>query len=202
MQTFVRRWLRNNTELAWIFNTITPSASSSGRTQFKARKAERRAYRRGFSTIGDSGRRNSPVSAEFVSVGEDQLRTWCSRTVLEMERAMRQEVLWETLTRRWRARCAGFFPEPQGLSLSRAASGRAAEQDVEGARKNGGLAQSRKHMGKAPPGRTIQAQRAPSGHYRGRNIYQRKRLSVLPHRRARCGPVQHSRLGASTARKC
>jgi tryptophanyl-tRNA synthetase len=93
-----------HTELAWIFNTITPLGELERQTQFKDKASREESV--------PAGLLNYPVlqaadillyRAELVPVGEDQLQH------LELSRE---------IARKWNARFdveGGFFPEPKGL---------------------------------------------------------------------------------------
>jgi len=101
---FVQSTVPEHTELAWIFNTVTPLGELERQTQFKD-KAQRQE-----SVM--AGLLNYPVlqaadillyRADLVPVGEDQLQH------LELSRV---------IARRWNALYAsdleqGYFPEPQ-----------------------------------------------------------------------------------------
>jgi tryptophanyl-tRNA synthetase len=99
---FVQSAVPEHTELAWIFNSVTPLGELERQTQFKE-KAQRQE-----SVL--VGLLNYPVlqaadillyRAELVPVGEDQLQH------LELSRE---------IARRWNARFgADFFPEPKPL---------------------------------------------------------------------------------------
>ena len=101
---FVQSHVPEHTELAWIFNTVTPIGELERQTQFKD-KAQRQE-----SVV--AGLLNYPVLqaadillylADTVPVGEDQVQH------LELSRE---------IARKWNARFAGaepFFPEPQAL---------------------------------------------------------------------------------------
>jgi tryptophanyl-tRNA synthetase len=91
-----------HTELAWIFNTLTPLGELERQTQFKEKAAREESV--------PAGILNYPVlqaadillyRAELVPVGEDQLQH------LELSRE---------IARKWNARFgAEFFREPKGL---------------------------------------------------------------------------------------
>jgi tryptophanyl-tRNA synthetase len=98
-----------HTELAWIFNTITPLGELERQTQFKEKSAKQESI--------PAGLLNYPVlqaadillyKADLVPVGEDQVQH------LELSRE---------IARRWNARfdtqrgesARGFFPEPKPL---------------------------------------------------------------------------------------
>jgi tryptophanyl-tRNA synthetase len=97
---FVQSRVPEHTELAWIFNTITPLGELERQTQFKDKAARQESV--------PAGLLNYPVLqaadillylADLVPVGEDQLQH------LELSRE---------IARRWNARFGeGFFPEPQ-----------------------------------------------------------------------------------------
>ena len=115
---FVQSMVPEHTELAWIFNTLTPLGELERQTQFKDKASREESV--------PAGLLNYPVlqaadillyRAEFVPVGEDQLQH------LELSRE---------IARKWNARfdvkspvenvvaalsggAPGFFPEPQGL---------------------------------------------------------------------------------------
>ncbi len=115
---FVQSMVPEHTELAWIFNTITPLGELERQTQFKDKASREESV--------PAGLLNYPVlqaadillyRAEFVPVGEDQLQH------LELSR---------DIARKWNSRfdvrtpvenvvaalsgtTPGFFPEPQGL---------------------------------------------------------------------------------------
>ncbi len=101
---FVQSHVREHTELAWIFNTITPLGELERQTQFKE-KAQRQ------ESVA-AGLLNYPVlqaadillyRADMVPVGEDQVQH------LELSRVV---------TRRWNAAFSpeeDFFPEPRPL---------------------------------------------------------------------------------------
>ena len=101
---FVKSHVPEHTELAWIFNTVTPIGELERQTQFKD-KAQRQE-----SVV--AGLLNYPVlqaadillyRADSVPVGEDQVQH------LELSRE---------IARKWNARFAGgeeFFPEPKPL---------------------------------------------------------------------------------------
>jgi tryptophanyl-tRNA synthetase len=101
---FVQSRVPEHTELAWIFNTITPLGELERQTQFKDKASREESV--------PAGLLNYPVlqaadillyRAELVPVGEDQLQH------LELSRE---------IARKWNARFdveGGFFPEPKGL---------------------------------------------------------------------------------------
>lgn len=97
---FVQSRVPEHTELAWIFNTITPLGELERQTQFKDKASRQESVAAGLL--------NYPVlqaadillyRADTVPVGEDQVQH------LELSRE---------IARRWNARFGeGFFPEPQ-----------------------------------------------------------------------------------------
>src|SRR5207237_6935492 len=99
---FVQSDVREHTELAWIFNTVTPLGELERQTQFKDKSQKQESV--------NAGLLNYPVlqaadillyRANLVPVGEDQVQH------LELSRVV---------ARRWNAQYAGgepFFPEPQ-----------------------------------------------------------------------------------------
>ncbi|MGH7720041.1 MAG: tryptophan--tRNA ligase, partial [Gemmatimonadaceae bacterium] len=101
---FVQSMVPEHTELAWIFNTLTPLGELERQTQFKEKATRQESV--------PAGLLNYPVlqaadillyRADLVPVGEDQVQH------LELSRE---------IARRWNARFApagDFFPEPQPL---------------------------------------------------------------------------------------
>ena len=102
---FVQSMVPEHTELAWIFNTVTPLGELERQTQFKEKSARQESIAAGLL--------NYPVlqaadillyKAELVPVGEDQVQH------LELSRE---------IARRWNAKFAPanteFFPEPKAL---------------------------------------------------------------------------------------
>ncbi len=97
---FIQSRVPEHTELAWIFNTVTPLGELERQTQFKEKAARQESV--------NAGLLNYPVLqaadillylADTVPVGEDQLQH------LELSR---------DIARRWNSRFgAGFFPEPK-----------------------------------------------------------------------------------------
>ena len=97
---FVQSQVPEHTELAWIFNTITPLGELERQTQFKDKASRQESVAAGLL--------NYPVlqaadillyRADTVPVGEDQVQH------LELSRE---------IARRWNARFGdGYFPEPQ-----------------------------------------------------------------------------------------
>lgn len=97
---FVQSRVPEHTELAWIFNTITPLGELERQTQFKDKASRQESV--------NAGILNYPVlqaadillyKADTVPVGEDQVQH------LELSRE---------IARRWNARFGeGFFPEPK-----------------------------------------------------------------------------------------
>ncbi|HYD51409.1 MAG TPA: tryptophan--tRNA ligase [Gemmatimonadaceae bacterium] len=103
---FVQSAVPEHTELAWIFNTLTPLGELERQTQFKDKASRQESVAAGLL--------NYPVlqaadillyRADLVPVGEDQIQH------LELSRV---------IARRWNAAYApdleqGYFPEPQPL---------------------------------------------------------------------------------------
>jgi tryptophanyl-tRNA synthetase len=99
---FVQSRVPEHTELAWIFNTLTPLGELERQTQFKEKASREESV--------PAGLLNYPVlqaadillyRAELVPVGEDQVQH------LELSRE---------IARKWNARFgADFFPEPKPL---------------------------------------------------------------------------------------
>ena len=99
---FVQSAVPEHTELAWIFNTITPLGELERQTQFKEKSGRQESIAAGLL--------NYPVlqaadillyKADMVPVGEDQVQH------LELSRE---------ISRRWNAAFSeGFFPEPKPL---------------------------------------------------------------------------------------
>src|SRR4051794_21255675 len=99
---FIQSKVPEHTELAWIFNTLTPLGELERQTQFKEKSSREESV--------PAGILNYPVlqaadillyRADLVPVGEDQLQH------LELSRE---------IGRKWNARFGeGFFPEPKGL---------------------------------------------------------------------------------------
>lgn len=102
---FVQSMVPEHTELAWIFNTITPLGELERQTQFKEKSARQESVMAGIL--------NYPVlqaadillyKADMVPVGEDQVQH------LELSRE---------IARKWNSRfvpdAAPFFPEPKAL---------------------------------------------------------------------------------------
>ena len=97
---FMQSMVPEHTELAWIFNTVTPLGELERQTQFKEKAARQESIAAGIL--------NYPVlqaadillyRADLVPVGEDQVQH------LELSRE---------IARRWNARFGeGYFPEPQ-----------------------------------------------------------------------------------------
>ena len=97
---FVQSMVPEHTELAWIFNAVTPLGELERQTQYKDKASRMESV--------PAGILNYPIlqaadillyRADLVPVGEDQVQH------LELSRE---------IARRWNARFAeGFFPEPQ-----------------------------------------------------------------------------------------
>jgi len=90
---FVQSMVPEHTELAWIFNTLTPLGELERQTQFKEKASREESVPAADILL---------YRAELVPVGEDQLQH------LELSRE---------IARKWNARfgASGFFPEPKGL---------------------------------------------------------------------------------------
>src|ERR671938_860975 len=99
---FVQSMVPEHTELAWIFNTVTPLGELERQTQYKDKSSRQESVLAGIL--------NYPVlqaadillyRAELVPVGEDQVQH------LELSRE---------IARRWNAKFGeDYFPEPQPL---------------------------------------------------------------------------------------
>ena len=124
---FVQSMVPEHTELAWIFNTVTPLGELERQTQFKD-KAQRQE-----SVL--AGLLNYPVlqaadillyRADLVPVGEDQVQH------LELSREIARRV------ERASSRDATFFPEPQAAAHADAPhhGPRRPGEDVEVARQH------------------------------------------------------------------
>ena len=115
---FVQSMVPEHTELAWIFNTITPLGELERQTQFKEKASREESV--------PAGLLNYPVlqaadillyRAELVPVGEDQLqhlelsreiaRKWNARFDVPSVR--------EKVSTKVEGREPGFFPEPKAL---------------------------------------------------------------------------------------
>lgn len=98
---FVQSQVPEHTELAWIFNTITPLGELERMTQYKEKAARQESVLAGLL--------NYPVlqaadillyGATVVPVGEDQIQH------IELTRE---------IARKWNSRYGELFPEPRGL---------------------------------------------------------------------------------------
>lgn len=98
---FVQSEVPEHTELAWLFNAVTPVGELERMTQYKDKSAR--------LTSIPAGLLNYPIlqaadiliyRAEAVPVGEDQLQH------LELSRE---------IARKWNAQYGEFFPEPQAI---------------------------------------------------------------------------------------
>jgi tryptophanyl-tRNA synthetase len=98
---FVQSEVHEHTELAWLFNAVTPIGDLERMTQFKDKSAR--------LTSVPAGLLNYPIlqaadiliyRADAVPVGEDQLQH------LELTR---------DIARKWNAKYGDFFPEPQAI---------------------------------------------------------------------------------------
>ena len=101
---FVQSSVPEHTELAWIFNTITPLGELERQTQFKDKSQRQESVPAGLLTYPVLQAADILLyRAESIPVGEDQLQH------LELSREV---------ARRWNARFspeAPFFPEPKAL---------------------------------------------------------------------------------------
>jgi tryptophanyl-tRNA synthetase len=101
---FVQSSVPEHTELAWIFNTITPLGELERQTQFKEKAQRQESVPTGLLTYPVLQAADILLyRADTVPVGEDQLQH------LELSR---------DTARRWNARFSPdtpFFPEPKGL---------------------------------------------------------------------------------------
>ena len=99
---FVQSAVPEHTELAWIFNTITPLGELERQTQFKEKAQRQESVAAGMLNYPVSpGRGHPAVPGGPRPVGEDQVQH------LELTRE---------IARRWNARFApgdAFFPEPK-----------------------------------------------------------------------------------------
>jgi tryptophanyl-tRNA synthetase len=97
---FVQSRVPEHTELAWIFNTITPLGELERQTQFKDKASRQESVAAGLLTYPVLQAADILLyKADTVPVGEDQVQH------LELSRE---------IARRWNARFGeGFFPEPQ-----------------------------------------------------------------------------------------
>src|SRR5204862_7169106 len=119
---FVQSMVPEHTELAWIFNTLTPLGELERQTQFKEKARREESV--------PAGLLNYPVlqaadillyRAELVPVGEDQLqhlelsreiaRKWNARFDAPVAKKPRGKSTGE----RSQSSPPGFFPEPKGL---------------------------------------------------------------------------------------
>jgi len=101
---FVQSSVPEHTELAWIFNTVTPLGELERQTQFKDKAQRQESVAVGLLTYPVLQAADILLyRADSVPVGEDQLQH------LELSRE---------IARRWNARFAAdgdFFPEPKAL---------------------------------------------------------------------------------------
>ena len=97
---FVQSAVPEHTELAWIFNTVTPLGELERQTQFKDKAQRQESVSAGLLTYPILQAADILLyRADKVPVGEDQVQH------LELSRE---------IARRWNARFGeGFFPEPQ-----------------------------------------------------------------------------------------
>jgi tryptophanyl-tRNA synthetase len=98
---FVQSHVREHTELAWVFNTITPLGELERMTQFKDKSQRQESVLAGLL--------NYPVlqaadvllyRADTVPVGEDQVQ---------------HVELMREIARKWNARFGEYFPEPNAM---------------------------------------------------------------------------------------
>jgi tryptophanyl-tRNA synthetase len=99
---FVQSMVPEHTELAWIFNTVTPLGELERQVQFKDKAARQESVMVGLLTYPVLQAADILLyKADMVPVGEDQVQH------LELSREV---------ARRWNARFGeGFFPEPKPL---------------------------------------------------------------------------------------
>ena len=101
---FVQSSVPEHTELAWIFNTITPLGELERQTQYKEKASRQESVPTGLLTYPVLQAADILLyRADSIPVGEDQLQH------LELSRE---------IARRWNARFAPdapYFPEPKGL---------------------------------------------------------------------------------------
>ena len=120
---FVQSMVPEHTELAWIFNTLTPLGELERQTQFKEKASREESVPAGLLTYPVLQAADILLyRAEFVPVGEDQLqhlelsrdiaRKWNAR--FDVKSPVENVVT--ALSRAGGGKAApGFFPEPQGL---------------------------------------------------------------------------------------
>jgi tryptophanyl-tRNA synthetase len=101
---FLQSQVPEHTELAWIFNAVTPLGEAERQTQFKEKAARQESVAVGLLTYPVLQAADILVyRADLVPVGEDQVQH------LELSRV---------IARRWNAAFGGgvdYFPEPQAL---------------------------------------------------------------------------------------
>src|ERR671933_2039327 len=101
---FVQSAVPEHTELAWIFNTLTPLGELERQVQFKEKAQRQESVPAGLLNYPVLQAADIPLyRASLVPVGEDQVQH------LELRREV---------ARRWNARYApdgAYFPEPQPL---------------------------------------------------------------------------------------
>ncbi|MFL5561236.1 MAG: tryptophan--tRNA ligase [Gemmatimonadaceae bacterium] len=101
---FLQSDVPEHTELAWIFNSVTPLGELERQTQFKDKAQRQESVMTGLLTYPVLQAADILLyRADLVPVGEDQVQH------LELSRV---------ITRRWNAQYGGgadFFPEPQPL---------------------------------------------------------------------------------------
>jgi tryptophanyl-tRNA synthetase len=114
---FVQSMVPEHTELAWIFNTLTPLGELERQTQFKDKASREESV--------PAGILNYPVlqaadillyRAELVPVGEDQLQHLeLSRDIARKWNARFDTPTIAEKTGRTGTEAAGYFPEPKAL---------------------------------------------------------------------------------------
>jgi tryptophanyl-tRNA synthetase len=115
---FVQSMVPEHTELAWIFNTLTPLGELERQTQFKDKASREESV--------PAGLLNYPVlqaadillyRAELVPVGEDQLQHLeLSREIARKWNArFDRESLPDMVGLKLQGKSGGFFPEPKAL---------------------------------------------------------------------------------------
>ncbi|HEV2018823.1 MAG TPA: tryptophan--tRNA ligase [Gemmatimonadaceae bacterium] len=109
---FVQSMVPEHTELAWIFNTLTPLGELERQTQFKEKASREESV--------PAGLLNYPVlqaadillyRAELVPVGEDQVQ----HLELSREIARKWNARFDTRSLTSGVASKGFFPEPKAL---------------------------------------------------------------------------------------
>jgi tryptophanyl-tRNA synthetase len=140
-----------HTELAWIFNTITPLGELERQTQYKDKVARQESVAVGVLTYPVLQAADILLyHGDAIPVGEDQVQH------LELSRE---------IARKWNARFAPedrpYFPEPQPLlTPTRRIMGSTAGQDVEVAGQHGRACSSRRRACGRSCGRRSRTRRA------------------------------------------